>query len=506
MTQHYDYDLLVLGGGPGGYSAAFYAADLGLRVAIVDKESVLGGTCLNVGCIPTKFMLHSAALLRQAYDSSSFGISFEKPSIDPRQLYHAKRKIIDKMTLGLQHMAKKRNVSIIRGIGRYLDSHRIEIQSVSDAPWSDDPLSCSIQSSPTQTISFHYSIVAVGSRPNYLSILEPIRSKHPQAIWNSTQALELNSIPKKLLVVGGGIIGLEMATVYQSLGSEVHLVERSSQWMPGAPVEAVSIWERRNASFFPHRYLDSEIAEAHWNSNHQNIHIKIVKKESEQHLYSDDYDAVLVSIGRSSNADRCHVSQLINLDSRNQIEVQSDFQSSNPFIFAIGDVVPGPMLAHKAVHQAHIAAQSIFDRFHSRPSSKTWNQFPIPSVAYTIPEIAWISKTEDFNHLLYKDFPWSANGRAQASHTSDGMTRLYFDSNGFVQGGFYVGDHAGDLIGELALSLNVEAHAFDIASTIHPHPTFCETTGLNSEMALGHCTDYLPQSPLPFNPLNKPLL
>ena len=470
-----EFDLVVLGGGPGGYSAAFRAADLGLNVALVERYPNLGGVCLNVGCIPSKTLLHAAEILNHARELSNLGISFTEPNIDLAQLRQHKDGVVGKLTGGLAAMAKARGVSIVHGVGRL-----------------SGPRSMSVLANNVETIiRFKRLIIAVGSRPVHLPFL-PDDSR----VVDSTGALALTSIPKRLLVVGGGIIGLEMATVYAALGTAVDVVEMSDNMMPGADKDLVRVWQKRNAPRFAALMTGTRVVEAHAASD--GITVSFDGKNAP--TQAQCYDMVLQAVGRIPNGDLLGL-EGVGLDhDKGFIAVDEQLRTANPDIFAIGDVVGQPMLAHKATHEGHVAAQVIAGELSGdqKLRSSAFDAAVIPSVAYTDPEVAWVGKTETGLKAEGRDytqsvFPWKASGRAIANSCEDGFTKLLFDSSTHqIIGGAIVGPSAGDMIGEIALAVEMGADAIDVAKTIHPHPTLGESIGLAAEVAEGVCTDLLP--------------
>lgn len=464
-----EYDVLVLGAGPGGYSAAFRAADLGLKVVLVERYATLGGVCLNVGCIPSKALLHTAAVLEEAQSLASHGISFGEPKIDLDAVRAYKDGVVSKLTGGLAGMARARKVTVVTGVGQFVDPHHV---SVDDAKGK------------SQTIKFASAIIAAGSQSVKLPFL-PDDSR----VVDSTGALLLSSIPKKMLIVGGGIIGLEMGTVYSALGSRLDVVEMQSGLMQGADRDLVKVWEKMNAKRFDHVMLDTKTvgAEARGDGIWVTFEGKNAPKEAQR------YDLVLQAVGRTPNGNKIGADKAgVAVGERGFIQVDKQMRTNVPHIFAIGDIVGQPMLAHKAVHEGHVAAEVIAGQ------KSFFDARVIPSVAYTDPEVAWVGLTED---EAKKDgivvergvFPWAASGRAIANGRDEGFTKLLFDAETHrVLGGAIVGTHAGDLIGEVALAIEMGADAVDIGKTIHPHPTLGESIGMAAEVAEGSCTDLPP--------------
>ncbi|MGY3564301.1 dihydrolipoamide dehydrogenase [Bradyrhizobium sp. USDA 4463] len=462
-----EFDLVVIGAGPGGYSAAFRAADLGLRVALVERHNVLGGVCLNVGCIPSKALLHIAAVKEEAQRIAAHGVRFEQAVIDLGALRSFKDGTVKRLTDGLGQMAKARKVEIIEGSAKFASAHH---------------LIASADEGKMRSLRFKMCVIATGSSAVRLPML-------PQdaRVVSSTGALGLPSVPKRMLVVGGGIIGLEMATVYSALGARVDLVERLPELLTGVDSEAVSIWRKRNAHRFGHVWLGASVEKATIETDH--ILVSIRGESVEQH----SYDLVLQSAGRMPNTGSLQLESIgLRCDARGFIPVDKQMRTQVPNIFAIGDIVGGPMLAHKAVHQGHVAAEAA-------AGMKTYFDAKIiPSVAYTDPEIAWVGLSERDalaagQTVRSVKFPWAASGRAIASDASYGMTKLIFDAESHrVVGGVIVGPHAGDIIGEICLAIEMGADALDIGRTIHPHPTLGETIGMAAEVFEGVCTDLLP--------------
>ncbi|MGB6106066.1 MAG: dihydrolipoyl dehydrogenase [Pusillimonas sp.] len=462
-------DVLVLGAGPGGYSAAFRAADLGLSVVLVERYATLGGVCLNVGCIPSKALLHMASVLEEAQSLSAHGISFGKPKIDLDALRAYKDGVVSKLTGGLAGMAKARKVTVLTGVGEFADPHHLTVTG------SDGK---------SQTVKFGSAVIAAGSQSVKLPFFPD-----DDRIVDSTGALLLSGIPKKMLIVGGGIIGLEMGTVYSALGTRLDVVEMQSGLMLGADRDMVKVWEKKNAGRFDQIMLDTKTvgAEARDDGIWVTFEGKKAPKEAQR------YDLVLQAVGRSPNGKKIAADKAgVAVTDRGFIEVDRQMRSNVPHIFAIGDIVGQPMLAHKAVHEGHVAAEVIAGE------KSFFDARVIPSVAYTDPEIAWVGLTEDDakkEGIAVKKglFPWAASGRAIANGRDEGFTKLLFDAETHrVLGGGIVGTHAGDLIGEVALAIEMGADAVDIGKTIHPHPTLGESIGMAAEVAEGSCTDLPP--------------
>ncbi|SPJ17761.1 lipoamide dehydrogenase, E3 component is part of three enzyme complexes [Burkholderiales bacterium] len=467
------YDLLVLGAGPGGYSAAFRAADLGMRVALVERYPTLGGVCLNVGCIPSKALLHVAAVMEEAAHFAKIGLRYSAPEIDLSKLREHKNKVVGKLTAGLAAMAKQRKVEVLRGVGRFVDANHLSVASDTS------------QSAPAvRRCGFRQAIIAAGSQAASLPFLPDDRR-----IVDSTGALELPSIPKRMLVIGGGIIGLEMATVYSALGSRIDVVEMTDGLMPGTDRDLVRVWQKYNEGRFDHVLLRTRTAAVEARPEALRVRFDGEQAPATQ----QDYDIVLVSVGRRPNGKQIGAENAgVAVDEQGFIATDGQMRTNVPHIFAIGDIARAPMLAHKAVHEAHVAAEAaagLKTRFDARV---------IPSVAYTDPEIAWVGLTEDDakkQGIAVKKglFPWAASGRAIANGRDEGFTKLLFDETTHrAVGGAIVGTHAGDLISEVALAIEMGADAVDIGKTIHPHPTLSESIGMAAEVAEGVCTDVPP--------------
>ncbi len=456
-------DMLVLGAGPGGYSAAFRSADLGLKTVLVERYPTLGGVCLNVGCIPSKALLHVAAVLEEAQHLADCGVTFAAPQVDVDKLRAHKEKVVGKLTGGLAGMAKGRKVQHVQGLGQFIDPHHIEVTAADGKK---------------QVVKFKNAIIAAGSQPVAL----PFMPKDDPRVIDSTGALELRSVPKKMLVIGGGIIGLEMATVYSALGARITVVELGPGLMPGADRDLVKVWEKKNAQRFDRILLATGVTAAEAKAEGVEVTYSTGEKEA--------FDLVLVAVGRTPNGKKLAADKAgVTVTDRGFINVDAQMRTNVPHIFAIGDIVGQPMLAHKAVHEAHVAAEV------AAGEKAAFDALQIPSVAYTHPEIAWAGKTED---QLKNDgikfekavFPWAASGRAIANGAEEGFTKLLFDAESHrLLGGAIVGMNAGDLIGEVCLAVEMGCDAVDIGKTIHPHPTLCESIGMAAEVAHGSCTD-----------------
>jgi dihydrolipoamide dehydrogenase len=469
-------DLLVLGAGPGGYSAAFRAADLGMKVVMVERYPSLGGVCLNVGCIPSKALLHVAAVMDEVSHFESLGVSFGKPTVDLDKLRAHKSKVVGKLTGGLAAMAKMRKVTIVRGYGAFLDPHHVQVEETTGDGQD--------KTGKTQTIQFKQAIIAAGSQ----AVRLPFMPDDPRVV-DSTGALGLASVPKRMLVLGGGIIGLEMGTVYSTLGARLDVVEMMDGLMQGADRDLVKVWQKMNAPRFDHIMLKTKTVGAEATKDGILVRFEGEQAPKEPQLY----DLVLQAVGRSPNGKKIAAEKAgVAVSDRGFIAVDKQMRTNVPHIFAIGDVVGQPMLAHKAVHEAHVAAEV------AAGEKAFFDARVIPSVAYTDPEVAWVGLTEDqakAEGIAIKKghFPWTASGRAIANGRDEGFTKLLFDaSSGRILGGGIVGTHAGDMIGEVALAIEMGADAVDIGKTIHPHPTLGESIGMAAEVAHGSCTDLPP--------------
>jgi dihydrolipoamide dehydrogenase len=464
-------DVLVLGAGPGGYSAAFRAADLGMKTVLVERHPALGGVCLNVGCIPSKALLHLTAAMEEAAGLAEAGIRFAAPDIDLDRLRAHKEKVVGRLTGGLAGMAKARKVRQVFGCGRFRDAHSIEVELADN--------------SGRQLIRFDKCIIAAGSHPIHLPFLPK-----DARIVDSTGALELRARPGRLLVIGGGIVGLEMATVYSALGARVDVVEMQGMLMPGPDRDLVSIWEGQNRHRFDNIMLRTRTVAA--DAREDGVWVRFEGDMAPAE--AQRYDMILQSVGRKPNGMRIAAEKAgIAVSETGFIAVNSRMATSVPHIFAIGDITGMPMLAHKAVHQAHVAAESAagLDCHH--------DDSLIPGVAYTHPEIAWVGLSEDEAKRkgLSVDvarFPWAASGRAIANGADYGLTKLVFDrDSGAILGGAIAGPGAGDMIGEIILAVSQGCDAAAIGKAIHhPHPTLCETVGLAASVAHGTCTDLPP--------------
>ena len=467
-ASSYDFDVVVLGAGPGGYTAAFRAADLGMRTALIERWPQLGGVCLNVGCIPSKALLHAAKVIEDAEAMSSAGLHFGKPQIDTAKLREWKNKIVGRLTGGLVTLAKQRKVEVIRGTGKFVSPHEIEVAG----------------DGASRRVSFAHCIIAAGSE----AIRLPNLPDDPRII-DSTGALELD-LPQRMLVVGGGIIGLEMATVYDALGVRVSVVELMDGLMPGCDRDLVRPLERRIAKRYERIMVKTKVTKV--DAAKEGLRVTF---EGEPKVEPQTYDRVLIAVGRSPNgrnigADAAGV--LVN--ERGFVPVDRQMRTNVPHIFAIGDIAGPPMLAHKASHEGKLAAEVVHGE------KRAFDARVIPSVAYTDPEVAWVGLTETdakVKGTAYEKatFPWVASGRSLTLGRDDGMTKLLFDpATHRVIGGGIVGPNAGDLISEVALAIEMGSDAADLGLTIHPHPTLSETIMFAAEAFEGTLTDlYVPK-------------
>ncbi len=470
-------DLLVLGAGPGGYSAAFRAADLGLNTVIVERYASLGGVCLNVGCIPSKALLHVAAVMDEVKHFAELGVTFAAPAVDAPKLLAHKNKVVNKLTGGLAAMAKLRKVTVVRGYGAFADPQHVVVEETTGDGQD--------KTGKTQTIRFKQCIIAAGSQAMRL----PFLPDDPRIV-DSTGALQLRQLPKKMLVIGGGIIGLEMGTVYSTLGARLDVVEMLDGLMLGADRDLVKVWQKVNAPRFDNIRLNTKTVAGEATADG----IRVMFEGLDGSKSEGVYDLVLQAVGRSPNGKKIGADKAgVVVTERGFIPVDVQMRTNVPHIFAIGDVVGQPMLAHKAVHEAHVAAEVA-----AGDGKAQFDARVIPSVAYTDPEVAWVGLTEDdakAQGIALKKglFPWTASGRAIANGRDEGFTKLLFDATTHrIVGGGIVGTHAGDMIGEVALAIEMGADEIDIGKTIHPHPTLGESIGMAAEVAHGSCTDLPP--------------
>lgn len=461
-----EYDVAVLGSGPGGYTAAFRAADLGLKVVLIERYTTIGGVCLNVGCIPSKALLHTAKVITDAEDTASHGVSFSQPKIDLDQLRNWKsNKVVKKLTMGLSQMAKQRDVKVIEGEGKFVSPNQITVN---------------LNDGVKKIIGFKSAIIAAGSQSSKIP-----NTPDDERIMDSTGALELKDIPKQLLIIGGGIIGLEMGTVYEALGSEVSVVELSDGLIQGCDRDIVKPLHRRMEKRFKNIWLKTKVT-----------NIETIKEGVVVHFEGDDvpekltFDRVLVAVGRKPNGHKIDAEKAgVKVDEHGFIDVDKQMKTNVNHIYAIGDIVGQPMLAHKATHEGKVAAEVIAGE------KVEFQAMTIPSVAYTDPEIAWAGITEDEAKLKEIEiekavFPWAASGRAISTNRTEGMTKLIFDkkTNRIIGAGI-VGTNAGELIAETVLSIEMGADAHDIGLSIHPHPTLSESVAMASEIKEGSITD-----------------
>ncbi|MFZ5538753.1 MAG: dihydrolipoyl dehydrogenase [Pseudomonadota bacterium] len=471
-----DCDMLVLGAGPGGYSAAFRAADLGMKTVLVERYGSLGGVCLNVGCIPSKALLHVAAVMDEAAHFADLGVAFGKPAVDLAKLRAHKAKVVGKLTGGLAAMAKMRKVTVVRGYGSFVGPNHLEVE-LTTGDGQD-------KTGEKKTIRFDRAIIAAGSA----AVRLPFLPDDPRIV-DSTGALELPTIPQRMLVIGGGIIGLEMATVYSTLGSRIDIVEMMDGLMLGADRDLVRVWQKHNAGRFDKVMLKTRTVAAE--AKPDGLWVRFEGEQASPE--PQRYDMILQSVGRSPNGRKIGAERAgVKVTERGYVEVDSQMRTSAPHIFAIGDIVGQPMLAHKAVHEGHVAAEA------AAGHKSHFDARVIPAVAYTDPEVAWVGLTEDEAkqkgvRVGVAKFPWSASGRAIANGRDEGFTKLLFDEDTHrIVGGGIVGTHAGDLISEIALAIEMGCDATDIGRTIHPHPTLGESIGMAAEIYEGVCTDVPP--------------
>ena len=467
-TVDLECDTVVLGAGPGGYSAAFRAADLGMKTVLIERYATLGGVCLNVGCIPSKALLHAAHITEEAAALAAHGITFGKPEINLDKLREFKSGVVGKLTGGLSGMAKARKVQVLNGTGAFVDAYHLEVET----------------GEGRKVVKFKNAIIAAGSQ----AVKLPFMPVDPRVI-DSTGALELRQIPQRMLVIGGGIIGLEMATVYSTLGAKIDVVEMLDGLMAGADRDLVKVWEKFNAKRFDKVMLKTRTTAAE--AKDDGIWVSFEGENAPEG--AQRYDLVLVAVGRSPNGKKIGADKAgVAVSDRGFIEVDQQQRTNVSHILAIGDIVGQPMLAHKAVHEGHVAAEV------AHGEKAYFDALQIPSVAYTDPEVAWAGKTEDQCKAAGIEygkavFPWAASGRAIANGRDEGFTKLLFDKETHrVIGGGIVGTNAGDLISEVCLAVEMGADAEDIGKTIHPHPTLGESVGMAAELFLGVCTDLPP--------------
>jgi dihydrolipoamide dehydrogenase len=466
----FDAEVLVLGSGPGGYTAAFRAADLGAKVVIVERYPSLGGVCLNVGCIPSKALLHAAKVIAETKEMAENGISFGEPTIDTDKLRNWKDNVVNRLTRGVGGLAKQRNVEVVIGVGTFSSPHTLDVAT----------------DGGTRTISFQNAIIAAGSESAKL----PFIPHDDRRVVTSTGALELTDIPERMLVVGGGIIGLEMAAVYYQLGTRVTVVELLDQLIPGTDADLITPLQRMISKQYENIFLGTKVTAVDAKDSGMTVHFDGAKAPE-----TDTFDQILVAVGRQPNgaaigADKAGVI----VDGRGFISVDKQQRTNVPHIFAIGDIVGQPMLAHKATHEGKVAAEVACGQ------KSYFDARVIPSVAYTDPEVAWVGVTENEAKaagIAYGKgtFPWAASGRSLSLGRSEGLTKLIFDeATERVIGGGIVGPSAGDLIAEVGLAIEMGADAADIGLTVHPHPTLSETIAFSAEAFEGTITDlYMPK-------------
>ena len=479
-----DCDVAVLGSGPGGYSAAFRAADLGLKTVLIERDPTLGGVCLNVGCIPSKALLHVASLITEAAHFGQHGVVFAPLRIDLHRLRSHKDAVVGKLTNGLAAMAKMRKVTVVRGYGSFVDPHHLAVEAT-EGPGQ-------AKTGQSQTIRFAQCIIAAGSQ----AVRLPFLPDDPRIV-DSTGALELRQQPKTMLVIGGGIIGLEMGTVYSTLGAKLDVVEMLDGLMQGADRDLVKVWQKMNAHRFDRILLKTKTVGAEATPEGIKVRFEGLDGTKSEGVY----DLVLQAVGRSPNGRKIGADKAgVVVSDRGFIPVDVQMRTNVPHIFAIGDIVGQPMLAHKAVHEAHVAAEVAAGtaKGDAQLAKAQFDARVIPSVAYTDPEVAWVGLTEDeakARGIAVKKglFPWSASGRAIANGRDEGFTKLLFsEETHAIVGGGIVGTHAGDMIGEIALAIEMGADEVDIGKTIHPHPTLGESIGMAAEVYEGTCTDLPP--------------
>ena len=463
-------EVVVLGSGPGGYTAAFRAADLGKKVTLIEREESLGGVCLNVGCIPSKALLHAAKVKEEAEHMAEHGIQFGKPQIDTNKLRNWKNNVVNKLTGGLKMLAKQRKVEVVHGVGKFISDRVVEVVD---------------KQGKKQQVSFQQAIIAAGSRPVTLPFLP-----NDSRIIDSTGALELENVNCKMLVIGGGIIGLEMATVYHALGADITVVELMDQIIPGADSDVVMPLFKRIKSLYKNIYLKTKVTKVE--AKKDGLYVTFEGAASNE---VEKFDRILCAVGRRPNGDLIDAAKAgVTVDERGFIPVDKQMRTNIPHIFAIGDIVGNPMLAHKAIPEGRVAAEVITGLKHY------FDPKCIPSVAYTDPEVAWVGVTETeakTKGLKYGKgvFPWAASGRSLSIGRSEGLTKLLIDeSTHRVIGAGIVGPNAGELVAEVALAIEMGSDVEDISLTIHPHPTLSETVAMAAEVFEGTITDlYLPK-------------
>jgi dihydrolipoamide dehydrogenase len=461
-------EVLVLGSGPGGYTAAFRAADLGKRVVMVERHASIGGVCLNVGCIPSKALLHTAQVINEADSMADHGVRFSAPEVDIDKIRSWKESVVNRLTGGLGMLAKQRKVQVVTGEGRFTSPHTLSVETAEGA----------------KSISFEHAIIAAGSR----SVEIPVFPHDDPRVWDSTDALRLKEVPQRLLIVGGGIIGLEMATVYEALGSKITVVELQDSLIPGADKDIIRPLQKRISQRYENIYLKTRVARM--SAEDAGIRVGF---EGDKAPEEELFDAVLVSVGRAPNGKMIGAESAgVAVDEYGFIATDKQMRTNVPHIFAIGDIVGQPMLAHKATHEAKVAAEVICGH------KSVFEPLTIPSVAYTDPEVAWAGLTEaeakaQGVEFTKGAFPWAASGRSLSIGRDEGMTKALFDKEtGRLIGAAMVGTNAGELIAEAVLGIEMGSDMEDIGLTIHPHPTLSETLCFAAEMAEGTITDLMP--------------
>ena len=459
--------VLVVGSGPGGYTAAFRAADLGKEVVLVENHDNLGGVCLNVGCIPSKSLLHTAQVINEAKSANQLGINFASPKIDINGVRKNKENTVNKLTAGIKALAKARKVKVLTGYAKFLSTNQVKLEGTDDI------------------IEFEHCVIAAGSRVTKL----PMFPFEDERVMDSTDALLLDDIPKRLLIVGGGIIGLEMATIYDALGSEITIAELDEQLIPTADKDIINPLFKRIKKIYSNIFLNTKVTKM--TAIKKGIKVSFEGKDTPE---TDTFDKVLVSIGRSPNGHLLDAEKAgVDIDKDGFIATNRQMKTNVDHIFAIGDIVGQPMLAHKAVHEAKVAAEVICGQ------KSGFDALTIPSVAYTDPEVAWTGKTEkelttEGIKFIKGVFPWAASGRSLSIGRSEGITKGLFDSeSGKILGMGICGTNAGELISEASLAIEMGCDMSDIALTVHAHPTLSETTAFAAEMAEGTITDLMPQ-------------
>ena len=459
--------VLVIGSGPGGYTAAFRAADLGKEVVLVENHDNLGGVCLNVGCIPSKSLLHTAQVINEAKSANQLGINFASPKIDIKSVRKNKENTVNKLTSGIKALAKARKVKVLTGYAKFLSTNQVKLEGTDDI------------------IEFEHCVIAAGSRVTKL----PMFPFEDERVMDSTDALLLDDIPKRLLIVGGGIIGLEMATIYDALGSEITIAELDEQLIPTADKDIINPLFKRIKKIYSNIFLNTKVTKM--TAIKKGIKVSFEGKDAPK---TDTFDKVLVSIGRSPNGHLLDAEKAgVSIDKDGFIATNRQMKTNIDHIFAIGDIVGQPMLAHKAVHEAKVAAEVICGQ------KSGFDALTIPSVAYTDPEVAWTGKTEKeltTEGIKFKKgvFPWAASGRSLSIGRSEGITKGLFDfESGKILGMGICGTNAGELISEASLAIEMGCDMSDIALTVHAHPTLSETTAFAAEMAEGTITDLMPQ-------------